>query len=195
MFIGISAEGGWKDEDLSSFQDHSTFLYFVNRLYRTLRVDFRSKLTTSVEEKEKSLLCFLFSLVCPQRNKSPHISEPLGLTTKNPTEFWSSQVKLFKCRIRCTSKHLHDNTVTANFSGKWKKDNSLPHLKLVTEKVYFCLRPGIKALGNTTDNFTGHRTSKQVATHIIRDTEPHTSTTLQWYSPQINKAWILLADS
>lgn len=30
---------------------HSTFLYLVKRLYRTLRVDFRSKFTTSAEER------------------------------------------------------------------------------------------------------------------------------------------------
>lgn len=65
--------------DLSSFQDHSTFLYLVNRLYRTLRVDFRSKLTTSVEEKETSLIFILFSLICPDRNRSPHISEMMEL--------------------------------------------------------------------------------------------------------------------
>lgn len=34
---------------------HSAFLYLVNRLYRTLRVDLRSRFTTSAERSEKLL--------------------------------------------------------------------------------------------------------------------------------------------
>lgn len=43
--------------------DHSTFLYFVNRLYNTLRVDFRSRLTMSERrEKQKQFTLYRPSL-------------------------------------------------------------------------------------------------------------------------------------
>lgn len=99
----------------------------MNRLYRTLRVDFRSKLTTSVEEKEKSLICFLFSIICPQRNTNLHNSECVATATK---KFQSPQAKLFKCHIRRISKHCHNTTVTANTSLGNSRKNPLPSCKI-----------------------------------------------------------------
>lgn len=162
------------------------FLYFVKRLYRTLRVDFRSKLTTSVEGKEKSLICILFSLVCPDRNRSPQNSELVKL--------WIQKIHRVLISSRLLNV-LHDvlqnsfTTIQSQLPSLWETEgNSLPQLKLATEKFYFSQRPGIKALGNIPDDFPGHRSSEQAITHLMRYWT--TSTALQRYSPWINKAWI-----